>query len=112
MYWRSSRIQMYSGIQVRLIFNLLILNFSSNPNAMSSPDTVAVCYLLRQTCIRSNSPVQTRCIRTGAGLLHMLSVYQIPTQSQCVTPDTNVCWPQFPSANAVYQMSPDTVTVF
>ena len=40
--------------------------------SVSNPNTVRVCYLLIQTCVGPNSPVQTWCIKW------------VPTQSQCV----------------------------
>ena len=41
------------------------------------------------------------------------AVYQVSpdTVTVCYLPIQNLCWPQLTSANAVYQVSPDTVTV-
>src|SRR5436305_853945 len=135
------------------MFVLNVLEIIQHSNVQGYPSQIDIQFT------HSQFLVQPKC-----GV--MLSVYQIPTQSQCVTsrykrvlapipqskrnvsnesrhshsvltpdteqalvfytcyqciksqhshsvlpPDTNVCWPQFPSANAVYQMSPDTVTV-
>ena len=36
---------------------------STHVISVSNPNTVTVCYLLIQTCVGPNSPVQTRCIK-------------------------------------------------